>query len=61
VFCHTGTLTLITRLSQLHCAKMVEQMKMLFVVNTPGGSCNIVLDMGPFPLTEKGRGLTFKF
>jgi len=35
--------------SQLHCAKMAEQIKMLFGVNTSGGPRNIVLDVGPDP------------
>jgi len=45
--------------SRLLCAKMAEHM--LFGVNTPGGPWNIVLDVGPDPLTERGRGplLTF--
>jgi len=33
--------------SQLHCAKMAEQIKMLFGVNIPGGPLNTVLDVGP--------------
>jgi len=40
---------------RLHCAKkMVEQIKMLFGVNTPGNPCNIVLDGGPGPPTKRG-------
>jgi len=35
---------------------MVEQIKMLFAVNTPGGSKNIVLDGSPYISTERGRG-----
>jgi len=35
--------------SQLHLAKMAEQIKMLFGVNTLGGTWNIVLDMGRRP------------
>jgi len=42
--------------SRIHCAKMAEQIKMLFGVNTPGGPRNIVLDVGPDPHTERGRG-----
>jgi len=41
--------------SLLHCAKMAEQIKMLFGVNTPGGPWNIVLDVGPDPPTERGQ------
>jgi len=33
--------------TRLHCANMAEQIKMLFMVNTPGGPWNIVLDVGP--------------
>jgi len=32
--------------TQLHCAKMAEQIKMMFGVNTPGGPWNIVSDGG---------------
>jgi len=39
---------------------MVEQIKMLFGVNTPGGPWNIVLDGGPDPPGDRGRA-TFKF
>jgi len=46
--------------SRLHCAKMAEQIKMLFGANTPGGPWNIVLDVGPDPPTERGRGPSFK-
>jgi len=34
---------------RLHCAKMAGQIKMLLGVNIPGGSWNIVLDVGPDP------------
>jgi len=40
---------------------MAELMKMLFGVNTPGGSWHIVLDVGPDPPTERGRGPGIKF
>jgi len=43
--------------SWLHCAKMAEQIKMLFGVNTPGGPRNIVLDVGPDVPTERWRGV----
>jgi len=46
--------------SRLYCTKMAKQIQMLFGMNTPGGPRNIVLDVGPDPLTERGRGLTFK-
>jgi len=42
-------------LTRLHCAKMAEQIKMLFGVNTPGSPCNIVLDGGHDPTTLRGR------
>jgi len=42
--------------SRLHCAKIAEQIKMLFGMNTPGGPRNIVLDVGPDAPTERGRG-----
>jgi len=38
---------------------MAEQIKMLFDVNTPGGPWNIVLDVGPDPLTERKEGAQF--
>jgi len=34
--------------SRLHCVKMAEQIKMLFGVNTSGGTWNIVLDVAHF-------------
>jgi len=46
--------------SRLHCAKMAVQIKMLFGLNTPGGSWNIVLEMGPDP-ERGGWGFSFKF
>jgi len=42
--------------SRLRCAKMAEQIKVLFVVNTPGDPWNIVLKVGHDPPTERGRG-----
>jgi len=42
--------------SRLHSAKMAEQIKMLFGVNTLGSLWNIVLEMGPDPPTQRGRG-----
>jgi len=47
--------------SQLNCAKMAEQNKILFGMNIPGGPWNMVLDRGPDPPTDRGRGRTFKF
>jgi len=47
--------------SQLHCAKMAEQIKMLFGVNTHGVLWNIVIRHGSLSPTERGRGPTFKF
>jgi len=44
--------------SRLHCAKMAEQIKMLFRVNTPGGPWNIVLDVSPDP-PKRGEGAHF--
>jgi len=41
--------------SRLYCAKMGEQIKMLFSVNTPGGSWIIVLDVGLDP-PQRGEG-----
>jgi len=41
--------------TRLHCAKMAERIKMLFVTNTRGGPRNIVLDESPDPPTERGR------
>jgi len=38
--------------SQLRWAKMAEQIKMLFGVNTPGGPWSIVLDVSPDPPTD---------
>jgi len=37
----------------LHCAKMAEQIKILFGLNTLGDLRNIVLDSGPDPLTAR--------
>jgi len=43
--------------ARLHCAKTTEEIKMLFLVNTPWGPWNIVLDGGlDFP-HSKGRGI----
>jgi len=47
--------------SRLHCAKLAEQIKMLFGVNTPGGRWNIVLDVGPDPPTEGKRDPPLNF
>jgi len=44
--------------SRLHCAKMAEQIKMLFGVNTPRGPGNIVLDVGLI-LRRDGKGAHF--
>jgi len=41
-------------LSRLHCAKMTEQITMLFVVNTHRGPWNTVLDVSPDPSTILG-------
>jgi len=41
--------------SRLRCAKMAEQIKMLFRVNTPGCPWNIVLDVGTDP-PQRRRG-----
>jgi len=47
--------------SWLHCAKMAEQIKMVFGVNTLGDPRNIVLDVG-LGLPQRGEaGPTFKF
>jgi len=35
---------------------MIKQIKMLFGVNTPRGTWNIVLDEDPDPPTERERG-----
>jgi len=43
---------------QLHCAKMAEQIKKLCGMNIPGGSWNIVLDVGPDP-PQRGGGAQF--
>jgi len=40
--------------SRLHCAKMAEQTKMVFGVNTPGGPCSIVLKEIPDPPQRGG-------
>jgi len=45
--------------SRLHCAKIAQQIKMLLVVNTPGGPWNIVLDMSPDSHRE-GKGAHFE-
>jgi len=46
--------------SQLPCAKMAEQIKMLFGMNTSGGGPqNIVLHGGPDPPIDRGRGTYF--
>jgi len=47
--------------SRLHCAKMAEQIKMLFGVNTPRGPRNIMLDVGPDPTAGRKRGLVLNF
>jgi len=50
--CHAAQLS-------FDCAKMAEQIKMLFGVNTRGGLRNMVLDGGPnseFPYSEE-RGI----
>jgi len=44
--------------SRLRCAKMAEQIKMLFGVNTPGGPWNIVLDVGLDP-PQRGEGVHY--
>jgi len=36
-------------LTWLHCTKMAEQVEIPFMMNTPGGRRNIVLDGGPDP------------
>jgi len=41
--------------SRLHCAKMAEQIKMLFRVNTPIGPWNIVLNVGLDPPQRGGE------
>jgi len=45
--------------SRLHCAKMAQQIKMLFGVNILEGQWNTVLDVGPGPLTGRGSVLNF--
>jgi len=40
-------------------SEMAEQIKILFGLNTPGGQWNIVLDGGPHPPAERGRGPVF--
>jgi len=45
----------VTRSTRLHCAKMTERIKILLVLNTPGGPGNIVLDGGPDTPTARGR------
>jgi len=40
---------------------MAKQIKMLFGVSTPGGPWNIVLNVGPDSLTERGRGPVLNF
>jgi len=45
----------------LNCAKMAEQIKMLFGVNTAGGRWNIVLDGVLVTPQRREGGLTFKF
>jgi len=47
--------------SRLHCAKMAEQIKMLFGVNTSRAPWNIVLDVGPDSATERGKGPVLNF
>jgi len=49
-------------LSRPHCAKIAEQIKILFGVNTHGGPYNIALDVGADSPHREGRGgPTFKF
>jgi len=43
--------------TRLHCAKMAEQIKILFGVNTLGGPRNIVLDGHPDPPKAKGDSM----
>jgi len=38
--------------TRLHCAKVAKRIKMLFGVNTTGGSWNVALDGGADPHTE---------
>jgi len=45
----------------LHSAKMAEQIKILFRVNTPGGPWNIVLDGGSDPPIVRIRASWVKF
>jgi len=47
--------------TRLHCAKMAEQIKMLFGVNTRGGPRNIVLHGSPDPSQRGGGGSWGKF
>jgi len=42
--------------SRLRCAKLAEQIKMLFGMNTPRDPWNIVLDVGPDPPHREGKG-----
>jgi len=48
------------QLSSFHCAKMAEQIKVLFGVNTPGGPWNILLDVG-LDIPQRGEWAQFKF
>jgi len=43
--------------TRLHCAKTVEQIKILFGVNILKGPRNIMLDGGPDPPHRVGRGV----
>jgi len=47
--------------SRLHYAKMAGQIKMLLGVNIPGGSWNIVLDVGPDVPQRGDRGPILNF
>jgi len=47
--------------TRLHCAKMAEQIKILFMVNTPGGPSNIVLDGGPDTTSARRGGFDAAF
>jgi len=47
--------------TRLHCAKMAEQIKMLFGVNTLGGPWDTVLHGGPDPSQTEGGEPILKF
>jgi len=40
--------------TRLHCARMAEQIKVMFWVNIPGCVWNFLSDVGPDPQTERG-------